>query len=207
MLHYLFNDNWSPRLGFNVDPFGNQKSKVFFNYARYQLVLPLDAAIRQLGNEQDDTNFYFTPEADSSGNAILDALGCCHSDDGRSPHAQRPPGKTATAAFGAPNFASSTGEGILPGTKMEYENEFVLGLQREVVPGSVLAIRYSDRRLGRIVEDIGSQSPEISLTQPTANYAGGIANVLASTDNWVNEDTVTYTPDQWDAANRSIPGD
>ena len=63
---------------------------------------------------------------------------------------------------------------------MEYENEFVLGVQREVVPGSVLSVRYSDRRLGRIVEDIGSQSPEGSLVD--GNYAGGIANVLAGSD-------------------------
>ena len=148
LLKYLFNDNWSPRLGFNVDPWGNGKSKVFFNYARYQLVLPLDAAIRQLGNEQDDTNFYFTPQADASGNAVLDGLGAVIPMMDAAHVLNGLPGKSATAAFGAPNFASSTGEGIIPGTRMEYANEFVLGVQREITHGSVLAIRYSDRRLG-----------------------------------------------------------
>jgi hypothetical protein len=210
-MKYLFNDNWSPRLGFNVDPFGNQKSKIFFNFARYQLVLPLDAAIRQLGNEQDDTKFYFTPKADSSGNAVLDNTGAvipmmdaAHTLNGLPGMTKNPDG--TVAAFGKPSFASSTGEGILPGTKMEYENEFVLGVQREIVPGSVLAVRYSDRRLGRIVEDIGSQSPEVANAFPKTAYAGGIANVTASTDIAVNESTKTYTPAQWSAVNKVSPG-
>jgi hypothetical protein len=199
ILKYLFNDNWSPRVGFNIDPFGNQKSKVFFNYARYQLVLPLDAAIRQLGNEQDDTNFYYTPKADSSGNAVLDNTGAVIPVMDAAHTLNYTPGKTATTSFGAPSFASSTGEGILPGTKMEYENEYVLGLQREIVPGSVLGIRYSDRRLGRVIEDIGSQSPEGSNIDGA--FAGGIANVTAATDIAINEDEHTYTPAQWNAAN------
>jgi len=199
LLHYLFNDNWSPRLGFNLDPFGNQKSKIFFNYARYQLVLPLDAAIRQLGNEQDITSLYLTPLADSSGNAVLDNLGAVTVQPDGAHMLNGLPGKTATSSFGKPSFASSTGEGILPGTRMEYENEYVLGLQREITPGSVLAVRYSDRRLGRIVEDIGSQSPEGSLVD--GNYAGGIANVLAGSDFFVNEQEANYTAAQWQAAN------
>ena len=63
---------------------------------------------------------------------------------------------------------------------MEYENEYSFGLEREITPGSMLSVRYSDRRLGRIVEDIGSQSPEGSLIDEF--YNGGIANVSASTD-------------------------
>ena len=203
VMNYLFNDNWSPRLGFAYDPWGNQKSKVFFNYARYQLVLPLDAAIRQLGNEQDDTTWYFAPKTDGAGNVVRDSLGAvipvldnAHTLNDTVESTDTVHGSTA---FGKPSFASSTGEGILPGTKMEYENEFVLGVEREIVPGSVIEVRYSDRRLGRIVEDIGSESPEGSLID--GGYWGGIANVTASTDISVNEDEVTYTPDQWNNAN------
>jgi hypothetical protein len=195
LFNYLFNDNWSPRLGVNIDPFGNQKSKVFFNYARYALVLPLDAAIRQLGNEQDDTKFFFTPDKNSDGTAKLDSLGAVVVV----PDAAHT--LNYTNGFGGPSFASSTGEGILPKTKMEYENEYVLGIQREIVPGSVLQVRYSDRRLGRIVEDIGTQSPEGSLVD--GYYGGGIANVTAGTDIGINEDEVVYTPDQWNTANGS----
>ncbi len=69
----------------------------------------------------------------------------------------------------------------------------------------MLAVRYSDRRLGRIVEDIGSQSPEGSLIDQF--YNGGIANVSASTDISVNENEAVYTPAQWAAANgTNTPG-
>ncbi len=204
LMKYLFNDNWSPRVGVNVDPFGNQKSKIFFNYARYQSVLPLDAAIRQLGNEQDDTKFDFAPQTDGSGNALLDSTGAVIPMLD-STHVLNGTASSSSTTFGAPNFSSSTGEGILPGTKMEYENEYVLGFQREIVPGSVLSVRYSDRRLGRVVEDIGSQSPEGALVD--GNYAGGIANVTATTDISENENEVLYTPSDWLAANSgSTPG-
>ena len=63
----------------------------------------------------------------------------------------------------------------------------------------VFKARYTDRRLGRIVEDIGSQSPEGSTIIP--NYNGGITNPGPSTDIAVNEQEVTYTPAQFKAAN------
>jgi hypothetical protein len=204
LLNYLWNDNWSPRLGFNLDPFGNQKSKIFFNYARYQLVLPLDAAIRQLGNEQDDSNLFFAPASDSAGNMLLDDFGAAVVIPDAAHYLNGLPGKSATSNFNTvPSFSSSSQEGILPKTRMEYENEFLIGFQREVGNGAVFAMRYSDRRLGRIVEDIGSQSPEGSNID--GGFAGGIANVLATTDISVNEDSILYTPDQWNAVNGANP--
>jgi hypothetical protein len=35
LLNYLFNDNWSPRVGVNIDPFGKHRDKIYFHYARY----------------------------------------------------------------------------------------------------------------------------------------------------------------------------
>jgi hypothetical protein len=198
VMKYLWNDNWSPRLGINWDPKGDHKTKIFANYARYQAVLPLDAAIRQLGNEQDDTSYYFAPKMDSSGNMLKDTNGSAILVPDAA-HTLNGTASSATTSFGNPSFASSTGEGILPGTRMEYENEYVFGLQREITPGTMLGVRYTDRRLGRIVEDIGSESPEGSLID--YGYAGGIANVTASTDMSVNENEVVYTPAQWTAAN------
>ena len=197
LLTYVWHDNWSPRLGLTVDPFGDRKSKVFFTYSRYQNPLPLDAAIRQLGNEQDDTSFYFAPKTDSSGFVTRDAYGSVQPVLTAALNGTQ--ASSTGAKFGAPNFGSSTGEGILPGTKMEYSDEYVLGLQREVKPGMVASARYIDRHLGRIVEDNGSTSPEGSYVD--ANYAGGIANISASSDFFNNETEVTYTPAQFAAVN------
>ena len=201
LFNYLFNDNWSPRLGVSIDPFGDHKSKFFFNYARYQNVLPLDAAIRQLGNEQDDTSYYFAPKSDGAGNAVLDAAGSVIPVPDAAHTLNGLPGLSATAPFGKPNYSSSTGEGILPGTKMEYENEYVIGIERQVSAGSVFKIRYTDRRLGRVIEDIGSQSPEGSVVD--ANFAGGIANVTKGSDYFVNEKEITYPVNAATTANLS----
>src|SRR5205823_5933298 len=40
---YTFNDNWSPRVGISVDPWGNRKTKITANFGRYTEALPLDA--------------------------------------------------------------------------------------------------------------------------------------------------------------------
>lgn len=190
LLNYPFTGNWSPRVGVNVDPFGDRKGKVFFNYGRNYWAMPLDAANRQLGNEQDDTAYVFAPEIQNG--ALVVVPDDAHNLNGLP--------KNSTGSFGAPNFSSSTGEGIIPGTKSEYEDEYVIGIEREVKSGMVIKARYVDRRLGRIVEDIGSQSPE-AASGIAQNYNGGIANPGPATDIAVNEDEITYTPEQWATAN------
>jgi len=193
VLKYPFTGNWSPRVGINLDPFGDRKGKVFFNYGRNYWAMPLDAANRQLGNEQDDSGFKFWPEIQNGQLVIIPDN--AHTLNGMQ--------RTASGGtFSGPNFSSSTGEGIIPGTKSEYEDEYVLGIEREIKSGLVVKARWVDRRLGRIIEDIGSQSPEGSSIG--SNFNGGIANPGPTTDIAVNEDEVTYTPDQWNTANAHI---
>jgi hypothetical protein len=194
LLKYAFTGNWSPRVGINVDPFGDRKGKVFFNYGRNYWALPLDAANRQLGNEQDDTSYVYAPEIVNG--ALVVVPDDAHNLNGL----PKSTSDGAVANFSAPNFSSSTGEGIIPRTKSEYEDEYVLGFEREISNGFVVKARYTDRRLGRVIEDIGSQSPEGAIDL-VPNFAGGIANPSSSTDIATNEVEVTYTPDQFNTAN------
>lgn len=191
LLSYNFGPSWSPRMGVNFDPMGDQKTKIFFNFGRNYWAMPLDAAIRQLGNEQDDTSFFFAPVVAGDGTITI-VPDAAHTLNGLNKSTD--PKTGAVSTFGAPNFASSTGEGILPGTKQEYEDEYVFGVDRNLSQSMVFKIRYSDRRLGRIIEDIGSQSPEGSTM--LGGFVGGIANPGPSTDIAVNEQEVTYTPAQ-----------
>lgn len=194
LLDYAFTGNWSPRLGINIDPMGDRKSKLFFNFGRNYWALPLDAAIRQLGNEQDDTSFAFAPSVAPDGTitVIPDAA---HLLNGT----PKSTNAGAVSNFGGPNFSSSTGEGIIPGTKSEYEDEYVVGYERSIGSSIVIKGRYTDRRLLRVIEDIGSQSPEGSTIG--ANFNGGIANPGPSTDIAVNEQEITYTQTQFLAKN------
>jgi hypothetical protein len=193
LMDYAFTGSWSPRLGINIDPFGDRKGKVFLNYGRNFWALPLDAANRQLGNEQDDTGYSFAPVIQNG--ALVVIPDNAHTLNGMA----KATNAGAVTKFGGPSFGSSTGEGIIPGTKAEYENEYVFGFEREIKNGLVFKARYIDRRLARIIEDIGSQSPEGYTI--SSNYNGGIANPNAKTDIAVNDQEVTYTPAQWAAKN------
>ncbi|AFL86525.1 outer membrane receptor protein [Terriglobus roseus DSM 18391] len=197
---YNYGASWSPRIGVNIDPMGDRKSKLFFNFGRNFWAAPLDAAIRSLGGEVDSYGMAFAPvvNADGSFTIVPDQAHALNGTPRR------------TTADGVGNFAPPTyqlgGEGVLSGTKQEYEDEYVIGYERNIGKDFVFKARYTDRRLGRIIEDVGSQSPEGS-TLPQIGFNGGITNPGPSTDIAVNEQVVTYTAAQYQAAQaRSIGG-
>jgi hypothetical protein len=191
--NYNYGASWSPRIGVTIDPLADHKTKLFFNFARNYWAAPLDAAIRELGNELDDNSYVFAPviAADGSITIIPDSA---HNLNGL-PRSTSASG--TITKFGRPSY-SFPAESILPGTKQEYGDEYIIGVEREVKNGLVLKARYVDRRFGRIIEDIGSQGPEGSLVD--LNFEGGIANPGPGTDISVNEQEITYTPAQYAAA-------
>ncbi len=195
-LKYTFTGSWSPRIGINIDPLGDHRSKLFFNFGRNYWAMPLDAAIRTLGGEKQGRGYIFAPviNADGSYTIIPDAA---HALNGL-PRSTSASGVVSN--FGAPNYAFPSSI-VLPGTKGQYEDEYVIGFERELTPSLVFKARYTDRRLGRVIEDIGSQSPEGSTIG--GNFVGGIANPSPGTDIAVNEQAVTYTQAQFLAANPS----
>lgn len=189
---YVFNDNWSPRLGINIDPFGDRKSKVYFNWGRYTQGLPTDAAIRELNQELDIFQARWAAPADANGNLLTDADGTVHPilDAAHLLNGSGIAGSTSRAGLVA---SASTLEFIAPGTKLNFEEEYLIGVQRELSRGLVLDVRYSDRRLQRIVEDVQGVSPEGN----NAGVANGnyiIGNPNPSSDYFTNEQEIAYTP-------------
>ena len=191
---YVFNDNWSPRVGINVDPFGDGKSKVFFNFARYTQSLPSDAAVRELNQEQDIYRANFAPLSDGNGHAVINpngtvtpVLDAAHLISGVTAAG------TATGEAGqAISISGSTPELIAAGTKLNLEEEFIGGIERELPGGFVLSARYVDRRLIRILEDLSGVSPEGALGGVTQNFL--IGNPSSSSDNFSNEVEEAYAP-------------
>nr|WP_218624053.1 TonB-dependent receptor [Granulicella sp. dw_53] len=192
---YVFNDNWSPRVGINIDPLGDRKGKVFFNYARYTQMLPADAAIRTLNQEQDVYRANFAPLSDGNHNVVLSPLGtaipvldAAHLLSGNAA-AGATNGVPAGAGRGL-SISGSSPELIAAGTKLNYEEEFVGGIERQVGKGFVVSARYTDRRLLRILEDLSGVSPEGALGGLTQNF--GIGNPGPSADYFTNEQEVRY---------------
>lgn len=154
-IHYTFTDNWAPRLGFVVDPKGDRKSKIYANFGRYNYQMPLDAAIRSLSNELDIGGLRFAPAStggvvninpDGSINIPVDAAHVLNGQAG------------GTGGAASISFQSTTG--FAPKTKMQYEDEWIAGYERDFGQGIIFSARYVDRRLRRIVEDMSGISPE-----------------------------------------------
>lgn len=196
---YTFVDNWSPRLGVNVDPFGDRKSKVFFNWGRYTQALPTDAAIRELNQEEDFQARWAAP-ANADGTLATNPDGTITPiiDSAHLLNGQAHTGYLNTAIVANP----STPELFAPGTKLNYEEEYVAGVEHEFAGGFVVSARYTDRRLKRIVEDMGGASPEGANGGTLTDGSGKVSaipqvfvigNPNPSADYFVNEQEVKYT--------------
>ncbi len=186
----VFNDMWSPRIGFTVDPKGDRKSKFYANYGRYAFILPLDAALRSLSNEDDIQNPYWAPQSDASGKVVLNSLGTVNFIPD-SAHLLN------NATGGVPISGGdlvSGGEPFAPGTRMEYTDEFMVGYDHEFRGGIVASVRYIDRRLKRVIEDQGGISVEL-FNALIANGGGlnyFIGNPNAKQDIFVNPNEIVF---------------
>ncbi len=198
---YTFTDNWSPRFGVSIDPIGDRKTKIYANFGRYNYAIPLDMAERSLSNELDFQQARFAPDytIDGAGNRIAkltpwgsvipvpDAAhvlnrantGAANFDD--SGNCINPVG---CGTGGAPFISFNSTTSILPGTRMQYLDEFVVGAERQVWGGVVISGRYLDRRLKRIVEDVSGVPPEAAVTGLNQVYA--ITNPGPNTDAFTN---------------------
>jgi hypothetical protein len=185
---YVFNDNWSPRLGINIDPFADRKTKIFFNWGRYTQALPTDAAIRELNQELDIFSVRWGAPSDASGHLLMNADGTV------TPNYDAAHLLNGTNGFGSISASNAVvPELIHSGTRLNFEEEYLLGFEREVLNGMVLSVRYSDRRLERIVEDMQGVSPEgANAGLPNQIYL--IGNPGPSSDYFVNEVEEKYDP-------------
>ena len=196
---HAFTNMWSPRAGIVVDPQGNRKQKIYANFGRYAYVLPLDAAVRALGNEDDFQNSFWRPDyttnlancpAGTPAGAscvVPNALGTV-SFIGDSNHLlNEANGGIAAHAVGL----VSGFEPFANGTRMEYTDEFLVGYDREFKGGIVASVRYIDRRLKRVIEDEGGISIEQNDAGDVLLYV--IGNPNAKQDIFVNPNEQVFS--------------
>jgi hypothetical protein len=157
---YSFTGQYAPRIGFTVDPFGQGKTKLFYNFGRFFEYLPLDLAERSLSSEKDFTGGRFAPDftvVNGVRRAVLNQYGTVTPIIDAAHLLTGVPG----GAGGAITISAQNPESpILPGTKLGYADEHIVGFEQQLPKGFVLAIRYQDKRLKRIVEDAAVVSPE-----------------------------------------------
>jgi len=180
---YTFVDNWSPRIGISVDPWGNRKSKAYINFGRYTEALPLDIAIRSLSTELDFPTTEWLPQGDANGHVVENPDGTITA----------PLIPDANHMFPLGGASAQTGEAFGAGTRSEYLDEYVLGFEHEFNSGIVFSARYTDRRIKRIIEDNAALSPE--AYQAGLNQYYFISNVNKNQDLFLNPVEITWKHD------------
>lgn len=158
---YTFTDQWAPRLGVTVDPFGRGKTKAYYNYGRFFEYLPLDLAERSLSAEQDFTSGRFAPEftTDAAGvrRAVVNQFGTVNPIIDAAHLLNRAVGGTGTGIGISSNDPSNP---ILSGTKLGFLDENIVGFEQQLPRNFTVSARYIHRNLKRIVEDAAVVSPE-----------------------------------------------
>jgi len=183
---FTLKNNWAPRIGATFDPRGDSMMKVYANYGRYYARIPNDLAARALS--ADDS----TSHADYFDAALTQPI---------------PNGVVTTIPGGGDTTNHFLLSGVHPDTidpsaKLSYTDEFVVGVERQIMPQTSLDVRYVYRNIGRVLEDVanaplaayslevpGLSSVEYILTNPSHSTAvfPGAAFLGASFDDAVHK--------------------
>jgi len=190
---YSFTGQWAPRLGVTVDPFGRGNTKFSYSFGRFFEYLPLDLAERSLSSEKDFTLARFIPQfhVDAAGNRIADLneFGVVIPVIDAAHFVTNTPGAGGTGQ--ATVSAQDPSNPILPGTKLGFAQEHVIGFEQQLPRNFVLSVRYQDRRLKRIVEDAAVVSPEAASFFGQTYFIG---NINSKVDAAVNPISHVFTP-------------
>lgn len=218
---YSFTGQWSPRLGITVDPLGKGTMKAYYNFGRFHEYLPLDVAERSLSLEQDFIGARFAPQYASCVTtvsatdrcAVINAFGTVNPTPDAAhllslvqstqffagSGCDSTPGDDSPddiCPFGFPSSAISVfsqgGTPIVPGTKLGYLDEHVVGFETQLPKKFVLSVRYIQRDIKRIIEDAAVASPEASI-YGLPFFAYFIGNISSTLDAAINPVPHTFT--------------
>ncbi|MBK9315035.1 MAG: TonB-dependent receptor [Acidobacteria bacterium] len=188
---YSFTGNWAPRVGATVDPLGRGTTKVYYNFGRFFEFIPLDLAERSLSAETDFRGGRYSPDYEivngvrrariNQFGTVTPIIDADHLLTG----AAGGTGSTISVSLSNPSSP------ILPGTKLGYSDEHLVGFEQQLPGNWVFSVRYLDRRIKRIVEDAAVVAPE------SADFFGQtyfIGNIGANTDAAINPIGFRFTP-------------
>jgi hypothetical protein len=129
-------DNWAPRVGLVWDVAQNNRSKLYANWGRFYESVPMDINIRSFGGEVQCFCYNFSPDA---ANFLQD-----------------PAAPRAQSLLGGATPAD-------PDLKGQYIDEWLTGFEYDLGRNLVVGTKYSNRKLGRVIEDF-------LIPQPVGEY-------------------------------------
>jgi hypothetical protein len=160
--NYQLKNNWAPRIGATYDLTGDTKTKVFGNFGLFYARIPNDLAGRALSADDGISRAdYFDANLTR-------------------------PIPNGVLAGGLTNHFQIAGQGadtIDPNTKLSYVREFVLGVERELFPNTTLGVRWINRRIPRVLEDVANcpmVAYEESVSAAAAAVCGSVEYILTN---------------------------
>ena len=132
---FKWDKNWAPRLGATYDVLGNGRSKIYGSWGRFYAKVPNDLAARALSADAGISR------ADYFDQALTRPV----------PEGVLAAGQTRHLILAGLHAAEFD-----PDAKSTYQDEFLGGVDFEVMPDTSLGVRYIRRNMGRILEDIGT---------------------------------------------------
>jgi len=132
---FKWDGNWAPRIGGTFDLFGNGRSKLFANWGMFFAKIPNDLAARALSADAGVTRAdYFDAQLTN------------------------PVPEGVLAADATTHFlqAGLHPSDFDPDSRSTYLNEFLLGFEYEAFQNTNVGVRWTRRRFGRVLEDVGT---------------------------------------------------
>ena len=158
---FTLKNNWAPRIGASFDATGDGKTKIFGSYGRYYARIPNDLAARSLSADDG------TSRADYFDANLTQPI---------------PNGVLAGSVTQHFQLQGASPDTIDPNAKLSYTNEYLAGVEREILPNTTLGVRYIHKNIGRVLEDVanapmvaydlglpGLSSVEYILTNPSSS--------------------------------------
>jgi hypothetical protein len=129
-LDFGFGDTVAPRIGFTWDVAKNGKSKLYAHFGRFYESVPLDINVRAFGNENYNFHYFYFYDKTSLPDAANNQGVWYYS------------------------YVLGAGTGVDQGMDPMYTEEFVAGFEYEVAPNMSVGLRYVDRSVENVIEDI-----------------------------------------------------
>lgn len=175
-IEFGFGEKLAPRLGFTFDPVGDQRWKIYGSYGKYYDVMKYEMPRGSFGGDKW-VDYFFTWD---SPNFLANSTSSCAT--GTNTIAQRPAcpaGGFIEALDRRFNSAEALDEAVDPNLKPMEEDEYQVGVNRELARNIVVGARYVRKNLVRTIEDVGVLVPGIGEVFYIANPGEGITLSLA----------------------------
>ena len=156
------NDLVAPRVGIIYDWTKEGRSKIYANYGRFYESIPMDINNREFGGEtQLQTNYAYAsggacgaaPMGDNDPRLPSDPYACPAQPTTANGARTRLIGASPIGLFDAPAGVNAV---VAPGIGAQYLDEFVAGVEYEVLEDLRVGVAYQNRRLGNVIEDMST---------------------------------------------------